>query len=79
MHYDPKFVAPNPKENKIKIDPRFQKMMTDPKFSIAGSRDKYGRKKQGKDGKGNKGENQELKEYYYMDQEEEENKSINDE
>ena len=54
MHYDPKFVAPSAKQNKIKIDPRFSKMMTDPKFSIAGSRDKYGRKKDNKNttGKG---------------------------
>lgn len=45
MHYDPKFAKPDLTQNKVKVDARFFKMMTDPRFAIGNSLDKYGRKK----------------------------------
>lgn len=43
MSYDPKFVAPNAKMLKVKIDKRFSKMMTNPEFKVSSAVDKYGR------------------------------------
>ena len=63
MNYDPKFITPNSKLTKTKIDDRFAKMMTDKRFSIDGVVDKYGRKN-------NKTTmNSELQDYYYIDKE----------
>lgn len=61
--YDPKFMAPSQKITKVKIDKRFNKMMNDPAFQNQSTIDRYGRKINPKD------VNNELKEYYYMEDE----------
>ena len=42
--YDPKFAPVHENISKVKIDRRFKKMLTDPKFKISSSTDKYGKK-----------------------------------
>ena len=61
--YDPTFMAPGAKLTKVKIDKRFGKMLKDPSFNATSSIDRYGRKKKQQD------INNDLKEYYYMDEE----------
>lgn len=41
--YDPKFLVPNSKLTKVKIDKRFSKMMNDPSFKTTSIVDKHGR------------------------------------
>ncbi len=56
-------MTPSSKVTKVKIDKRFSKMLNDPSFKTNAVIDRYGRKI-------NKNtENNELKEYYYMDDE----------
>jgi hypothetical protein len=58
-------MTPSSKLTKVKIDKRFSKMLSDPSFNSTSKIDRYGRQVIP-----NKG-NSELKEYYYMDEEEE--------
>lgn len=62
--YDPKFMAPSSKIAKVKIDKRFSKMLNDSEFNATSTIDRYGRKLDKKKGA------EQLKEYYYMDEEE---------
>lgn len=54
-------MAPSSKVTKVKIDKRFSKMLNDASFNTGSSIDRYGRKV--KEGTANN----ELKEYYYME------------
>lgn len=56
-------MAPSQKIIKVKIDKRFNKMMNDPAFQNQSTIDRYGRRVNPKD------VNNELKEYYYMEDE----------
>lgn len=64
--YDPKFMAPSSKMTKVKIDKRFSKMLKDPSFNSLSGIDRYGRTTKINNA------NSQLKEYYYMDEEEKE-------
>jgi hypothetical protein len=61
--YDPKFMAPSSKLAKTKVDKRFSKMLKDPSFNSTTNIDRYGRTID------NKNINNELKDYYYMEEE----------
>ena len=70
--YDPKFKAPSATLTKTKVDKRFAKMMKDPSFGVSSGVDRYGRK-------GEKSRQEHLKEYYYMDAEEEREEGVGEE
>jgi hypothetical protein len=56
-------MTPSSKVTKVKIDKRFSKMMNDPAFKSTSTIDRYGRKINKED------ENNELQQYYYMEDE----------
>ena len=61
---DPKFMAPSSKQLKTQIDKRFTKMLKDKSFGSTSRIDRYGRRI------GSDEINNELKDYYYMNDEE---------
>ena len=63
-------MAPSSKVTKVQIDKRFSKMLKDSSFNATSSIDRYGRKVDPNNF------NNELKEYYYMEDEKEESYSI---
>ncbi|OQR98341.1 pre-rRNA-processing protein ESF1 [Thraustotheca clavata] len=65
VHNDPRFARNSKKRNKVQLDKRFQAVLTDTKFqSVQGKYDKYGRRIE-------KQEN-EMKKYYNLEEDEEE-------
>jgi hypothetical protein len=65
MHTNPTFSRPKKQSNKVKIDERFQAVLTDERFRAAegGKVDRYGRRREKKDNK------EELDKFYHVDEE----------
>ncbi|KAI8098706.1 uncharacterized protein BX664DRAFT_254641 [Halteromyces radiatus] len=74
IHNDPRFLRPKKKDTKVKIDKRFQSMLTSKEFGTGSGLDKYGRPLQADTAE------KELKRFYHIEDEEEsdseDNKSV---